>query len=82
MPRIEQNRIEWNNKKLCLFDKHVFISSPAVLRRVHRQSSGPRCGNDMQMPHSVSENSTVISANAVGKQTMGARDRSGFPTVV
>lgn len=36
----------------------------------------------MQMLHSVGENSTVISTNAVGKQTMGARDCSGFPIVV
>lgn len=41
--------------------------------------SGPCGGNDMQMPHSVSENSTVISTNAVKKQTRGARDCSGFP---
>lgn len=50
--------------------------------RVERESSGPRGSNDMQMPRSVSENSTVISTNAVGKQTMGARDRSGFPIVI
>lgn len=48
---------------------------------MHRKSSGPRSSNDMQMLHSVGENSTVISANAVGKQTMGARDCSGFPMV-
>lgn len=32
----------------------------------------------MQMPHSVSEKSTVISTNAVEKQTRGAQDCFGF----
>ena len=56
------------------------ISSPNLLHHVH--SLGP-CGcKDMQMLHSFSENSTVISTNAVRKQTMGARDCSGFPIVI
>lgn len=46
---------------------------------VHRKSSGPCGSNDMQMLPAVSENSTVISTNAVGKQTTGAQDISGFP---
>lgn len=66
---------------VCLINMYSYLPL-LFLRRVHRQGSGPRCGNDMQMPQSVGENSTVISANAVGKQTMGARDRSGFPIVV
>lgn len=48
---------------------------------MHGKSSGPRSSNDMQMLHGVSENLTVISTNAVGKQTMGAQDSSGFPIV-
>lgn len=42
----------------------------------------PGTSGDMQMLPSVSENSTVISINAVGKQPMGAQDSSGFPIVI
>lgn len=60
----------------------ALIFSSSGLRRVHRKSSGPCGSNDMQMLPSVSENSTVISTNAVGKQTTGAQDSSGFPIVI
>lgn len=51
-----------------------------IVRRDRVQ--GPCGSNDMQMPHSVSENSTVITANVVNKQTTGVQGCSGFPRVI
>lgn len=36
----------------------------------------------MQMLHGVSENSTVVSANAVKKQTGGEQDRFSLPVIL